>query len=112
MKKLFYLIRPLVALDWMEQHGFTSLPPMNLVECLDQTMIPADAAAEIRRLIDKKSHTRELGSGLIPTAIAYYLEARYGHHEMNGASAVRDEARQSRNRALATDFYRREAELQ
>ncbi|WP_287330708.1 nucleotidyltransferase domain-containing protein [Mesorhizobium sp.] len=112
VKKLFYLIRPLVALDWMEQHGFTSLPPMNLVECLDQTMIPADAAAEIRRLIDKKSHTRELGSGLIPTAIAYYLEARYGHHEMNGASAVRDEARQSRNRALATDFYRREAELQ
>lgn len=32
VKKLFYLIRPLVALDWMEQHGFSSLPPMNLVE--------------------------------------------------------------------------------
>ena len=112
LKKLFYLIRPLVALDWMEQRGFGSLPPMNLVECLDQIEIPAEASNEIRRLIDKKSHTREMGFGLIPVEIARYLEARYGHHELNLAGAVRDEARQSHNRALATAFYRREAELQ
>lgn len=111
LKKLFYLIRPLVALDWMEQHGFIRLPPMNLVECLDQTEMPAAATDEIRRMIDKKSLTRELGLGLIPTDVARYLESRYGHHEMNLASMVRDEARQSRNRALATAFYRREAEL-
>ena len=74
--------------------------------------MPVEAANEIRRLIDKKSHTREMGSGFIPAAIARYLEARYGHHEMNLAGAVRDESRQARNRALATEFYRREAELQ
>ena len=112
LKKLFYLIRPLVALDWMEQHGFASLPPMNLGECLGQTEVPTQASDEIRSLIDRKSDTREMGSGLIPTAIARYLEARYGHHEMNLAGVVRDEARQARNRALATEFYRREAELQ
>ncbi|RUV31461.1 nucleotidyltransferase [Mesorhizobium sp. M7A.F.Ca.MR.148.00.0.0] len=112
LKKLFYLIRPLVALDWMEQHGFASLPPMNLGECLDQTEIPARACDEIRSLIERKSQTREMGSGLTPTAIARYLEARYGHYEMNLAGTVRDEGRQAHNRALATDFYRREAELQ
>ena len=112
LKKLFYLIRPLVALDWMEQHGFASLPPMTLVQCLDQIELLLQARHEIRRLIDKKSQIRELGFGLIPAEIARYLEARYGHHEMNLAGTVRDEARQARNRALATEFYRREAELQ
>lgn len=110
LKKLFYLIRPLVALDWMEQRDFASLPPMHLGQCLDQTDVPAPAAEEIRGLIERKSQTREIGSGLIPTAIAHYLEARYGHHEMNLAATVRDETRQARKYALATEFYRREAE--
>ncbi|UCI20358.1 nucleotidyltransferase domain-containing protein [Mesorhizobium sp. B2-1-8] len=112
LKKLFYLIRPLVALDWMEQRRFASLPPMNLGECLDETDVPAPASEEIRRLIERKSQTREMGSGPIPIAIARYLEARYGHHHMNLAAMVRDEARQARTQALAIDFYRREAELQ
>ncbi|QND57491.1 nucleotidyltransferase domain-containing protein [Mesorhizobium huakuii] len=110
LKKLFYLIRPLVALDWMEQRGFAGLPPMNLGECLDQTDVPVPAAEEIRGLIERKSQTREMGSGLIPTAIARYLEARYGHHAMNLAATVRDDARQARKHALATAFYRQEAE--
>jgi len=110
LKKLFYLIRPLVALDWMEQRGFAGLPPMNLGECLDQTAVPVPAAKEIRGLTERKSRTREMGSGLIPTAIARYLEARYGHHAMNLAAPVRDNARQARKHALATVFYRQEAE--
>jgi len=57
--------------------------------------VPVPAAKEIRGLIERKSRTREMGSGLIPTAIAHYLEARYGHHEMNLAATVRDEARQA-----------------
>ncbi|TPJ34005.1 nucleotidyltransferase domain-containing protein [Mesorhizobium sp. B2-8-3] len=112
LKKLFYLIRPIVALDWMEQRSFASLPPMNMVDCLNQTEIPTWASSEIRRLIEKKRETRELGTGPIPVEIARYLEARYGHHEMNLAGSARDEARQVHNRALATDFYRREAESQ
>ncbi|TGR12815.1 nucleotidyltransferase, partial [Mesorhizobium sp. M8A.F.Ca.ET.202.01.1.1] len=92
---LFYLIRPIVALDWMEQRDFARLPPMNMVDCLAETAVPAQAASEIRRLIEKKRETRELGTGPIPAAIARYLEARYGHHEMNLAGSVRDEARQA-----------------
>ncbi|WP_296739432.1 nucleotidyltransferase domain-containing protein [Mesorhizobium sp.] len=112
LKKLFYLIRPIIALDWMEQRDFARLPPMNMVDCLAETEIPAQAASEIRQLIEKKRETRELGTGAIPFEIARYLEARYGHHEMNLTGSARDEARHSRNRALATAFYRREAESQ
>lgn len=50
-----------------------------------------------------------MGSGLIPIAIACHLEARYGHHEMNLAAMVGDEAHQARQHALATAFYSQEA---
>jgi predicted nucleotidyltransferase len=46
LKRLFYLIRPLIALDWMEQRQFGELPPMNMLECLEQTDI--ESAAVVR----------------------------------------------------------------
>lgn len=112
LKRLFYLIRPIVALDWMEQRGFASLPPMNMVDCLAQTELPPHASEAIHQLIDSKRQTREMGTGPIPMEIACYLEARYGHHEMNLAEPARDEERHARNRDLATAFYRLEAESQ
>ncbi|WP_442581263.1 DNA polymerase beta superfamily protein [Mesorhizobium sp. ASY16-5R] len=110
LKKLFYLIRPLVALDWMEQHGFAKLPPMSLPECLSQMDVPVDTGLAIRDLIDRKSRTREMGTGPIPGAIARYLEARYGHHEMNMRRVANDVARRARDRANAEAFYRKEVE--
>ena len=106
LKKAFYFIRPIVALDWMEQRGFASLPPMHLPLCLEQTDVPAAAAREIRRLIDRKSRTRELGTGPLPAPIASYLESRYGHHEMNMPKSTKDDARCLADRALAESFYR------
>ncbi|NGN42019.1 nucleotidyltransferase [Mesorhizobium sp. CGMCC 1.15528] len=110
LKKLFYLIRPLVALDWMEQHAFTTLPPMSLPVCLSQTEVLPSVAEEIGRMIATKAQTREMGTGPIPPEIAGYLEARYGHHEMNMPPSLKDENRRKRDRALAEDFYRQEAE--
>lgn len=112
LKRLFYLIRPIVALDWMEQRGFSSLPPMNMIDCLAEAELPTQAVGEIQRLVEKKRQTREMGNGPIPVEIARYLEARYGHHEMNLAELVRDDMRQKRSLDLATAFYRREAESQ
>jgi predicted nucleotidyltransferase len=110
LKKLFYLIRPLVALDWMEQRGFAKLPPMGLPECLTQSELPAGASADIRRLIEEKALTREMGAGPIPRELARHLEARYGHHEMNVPAVRRDEARREEDRMLAETFYRDEVE--
>lgn len=73
LKKLFYLLRPVVALDWMEDRGFERLPPMNLPDCLSQTDIDADAASQIHDLIGRKAVTRELGTGPVPPAIAAYV---------------------------------------
>jgi uncharacterized protein len=71
--------------------------------------LDAKSRLEVRRLVERKAGRGRWGPVSSP-AIAHYFEARYGHHEMNLAATVRDEARQARKYAVATEFYRREAE--
>jgi uncharacterized protein len=106
LKKLFYLVRPIVALDWMAEKAFSRLPPMNMVECLDGARIPQAADASIRELIEAKRLTRELGSGPVPPPTACYLEARYGFHEMNLPPVDANETVQTTRRRDAEAFYR------
>lgn len=110
LKKLFYLVRPIVALDWMQERGFTQLPPMNLVECMRRTSLPADVSSAIEELIRRKKQTREMGEGPVPRALALYLESRYGHHELNMPPLARDDEASDRRRMRAAAFYRREIE--
>jgi len=110
LKRVFYLLRPLIALDWMEHHQFSCLPPMNMMDSLAQAKIASDVVAQITELVEVKAKTRELGVGPIPAAIARYCDERYAHHELNMRSETRDQKRRSSDRALAEDFYRDEVE--
>jgi predicted nucleotidyltransferase len=110
LKRLFYLLRPLIELDWMEQRRFAKLPPMNMLECLDQSEVEPIAADDIRSLVGLKAETREMGVGKMPPVIARYVEARYSYHAANMPNVTRDESRRRRDRALAEAFYREEAE--
>lgn len=110
LKKLFYLIRPVVALDWMEQRGFAELPPMSLPECLAGAGLPADVATDIARLIGEKAITREMGEGPIPTALGRYLVDRYEHHVHADAARGREGTVGPERRVLAGEFYRAEIE--
>jgi len=106
LKKLFYLIRPIVALDWMAERNFAELPPMSLPECMTGTNLPSEVVAEIRDLIERKAVTHEMGVGPIPPPIARYVELRYGYHEMNPAQSKRDREDSARRRHMADSFYR------
>lgn len=75
LKKVFYAIRPAVTLHWLEQHS--GVPPMNLDELLAETPVPEDVRAEIDRLRELKSRTRELGAAPVPRAIAAWAEATF-----------------------------------
>lgn len=110
LKKLFYLIRPIVALDWMEQRHFATLPPMALPDCLAETKLPSAAARAILNLIDRKAETREMGTGPIPAPIADYLEQRYAHHEKSIPDIRNDAADLASRHRLAEDFYRQTIE--
>jgi predicted nucleotidyltransferase len=75
-KKLFYALRPAAALRWMRRNE-GRLPPMNFHQLLAESDPPADVAAIVAELIERKARTRELGTAPIPPAIAAFITGEY-----------------------------------
>ena len=73
LKKLFYALRPLAALEWLAARDCRALPPMAFGAVLSEIDWPGDAMGEIEKLLERKSRTRELGEGEVPPAIATLL---------------------------------------
>lgn len=109
IKKLFYLIRPIVAVEWMRQRDFRALPPMNLPQILEAVDIPSDVRREIESLMVRKASTRELGEGAVPATLGRYLKDRFEHGLGSGA-AGRGLSAEPGRRDLAERFYRAEIE--
>jgi predicted nucleotidyltransferase len=81
-KKLFYALRPAAALRWMRRHD-GRLPPMDFHQLLAESEPPAEVAAIVAGLIERKARTRELGTAPIPAAIAAFIT---GEYELAGAA--------------------------
>jgi len=62
LKKYFYVIRPAVALMWIEQRPHTT-PPMSLPELLEGVRLPAAVASAIVDLRARKAEMSEFGTG-------------------------------------------------
>jgi len=62
LKKYFYVVRPAVALLWIETRP-DETPPMSLPLLLDGVALPADVRAAIVSLRERKSTTNEFGTG-------------------------------------------------
>ena len=104
IKKIFYSLRPAAVLRWMRVNPNSVIPPMNLSELLQQCDPPADVLDETTVLLAKKAVTRELGRGIIPPAIARFVEAEFAlaYTEYEHADGrVTDESRE-----LASDYFR------
>lgn len=77
LKKLFYALRPAIALRWMAAHPHAVLPPMHFPTLLAQSAAPADIAAIVARLLDEKARTREMGAGLPPDGLYAFIDAEF-----------------------------------
>lgn len=67
LKKYFYVIRPAVALLWLEQRR-DAMPPMSLPDLLDGVRLPGPVKDAIAALRARKAEQSESGSGArIPT---------------------------------------------
>lgn len=75
-KKLFYALRPSVALSWLRDRPDAAVPPMQLQALLAQVPVPDDVRAEIEALVAAKAVTRELGLAPVPAPVAAYLDAQ------------------------------------
>jgi predicted nucleotidyltransferase len=111
LKKLFYVVRPILALEWMKQRNFVQLPPMNLLECLSQTEIDHEVTAEIGAMIVEKARTREMGAGLAPAKMKDYLARQFRGFENSLPQPSMSAEMRTSNYGRAEDFYAREVEL-
>jgi predicted nucleotidyltransferase len=67
-KKLFYLLRPVMALRWMRLHD-GALPPMHFPTLVAESALPSSLVRLIEDLIAAKRETRELGQTTAPVAL-------------------------------------------
>jgi len=76
-KKLFYALRPALALRWLRLHPGEAVAPMHFPTLAAGSELPADIAALIDDLLARKAVTRELGTGPLPTAIGDLIDAEF-----------------------------------
>ena len=63
LKKLFYSVRPALAVRWLDQHPGAAFPPMTLGALAAQTDLTAAQHDAIDELVALKAVTREMGAG-------------------------------------------------
>ena len=69
LKKLFYALRPAIALRWLTKNPQARLPPMNFQDLCAGSELAPDLTHCIEDLLARKAVTRELGRGPAPAII-------------------------------------------
>jgi uncharacterized protein len=69
LKKVFYALRPAIALRWLRLNPTAKYAPMNFQQLCAGADLNPDLTAVIDELLAQKSQTREMGTGVLPTPI-------------------------------------------
>jgi predicted nucleotidyltransferase len=77
LKKLFYALRPAVALRWLRLHPGAPIPPMHFPTMLRAAAAPAKILSLVDALIARKAVTRELGDAPVPAPIGAFIDAEF-----------------------------------
>jgi uncharacterized protein len=77
LKKLFYALRPLVALRWLDCNPGRAVAPMHFPELCLGANLPSKLASVIDELLAVKAVTREMGEGPLPLPIADFLRDEF-----------------------------------
>jgi uncharacterized protein len=105
LKKLFYFVRPLIALQWMRDRDFAALPPMNFAQLLQGSPAPDDVMSELNELLEKKRITHELGAGAAPPELMSHFTAVYSSFMAQWSSKIIVATRTQQRFELAQNFY-------
>lgn len=104
LKKLFYALRPALAVRWMREHPGSAVPPMRLQHVVEQVTLAAPVVRAIEDLVELKSTTRELGTGVVPELLRALVEDELRHEDW--MSVRRDAATTAAVRHEAAEFFR------
>ena len=69
LKKLFYLLRPIAAWQWLADRPDAVVAPMHFPTLVAQSDLPTDLRETIAEMLATKARTRELGTGPVPPAV-------------------------------------------
>ncbi len=104
LKKLFYALRPALAVRWLELHPGAAVPPMSLPGLVAETDLPAAVVEEIAALVEAKARTREMGSGSVPPVLRALVAEEL--RERPWLEVAREPAELAAARADAGAFFR------
>jgi predicted nucleotidyltransferase len=107
LKKVFYSLRPAMALRWLREHPEAAVAPMHLPTLLDQCELLTEFVTAVAELTELKSRTREMGSGAVPAPIAEFIAAEFDR--ATDAFPKSPDRDLDRAREVTADFFRREA---
>jgi predicted nucleotidyltransferase len=103
VKKLFYALRPAIALRWMRLHPEARLPPMHFPTLCAQADLPTELDNCIQDLLARKAVTRELGCGPMPQLIRAAILAEFAQAD---SAFTHREARDIDDEERADAFFR------
>jgi predicted nucleotidyltransferase len=105
IKKIFYALRPAVALRWLRLHHGAAVAPMHFPSLIAESELPGDVVAIVDDLLARKAVTSELGSGPLPPPIGRLIDEEFAM----ARDVWRDEAWRpdAATIAAADTFFRR-----
>jgi predicted nucleotidyltransferase len=77
LKKIFYALRPAMALRWLRLHPGAAVAPMHFPTLLAEAEARAEIVSLCETLIARKAKTRELGEAPLPAAIEHFIETEF-----------------------------------
>jgi uncharacterized protein len=77
LKKMFYALRPAVALRWLRLHSGEAVAPMHFPTLVRESELPAEVVMIIDDLLVRKAETRELGRGPLPTTVGALIDEEF-----------------------------------
>jgi predicted nucleotidyltransferase len=77
IKKIFYALRPAVALRWLRLHPGEPVAPMHFPTLIGAADLPPDVLAIVDDLLARKALTSELGAGPLPAAIGDLIDREF-----------------------------------
>jgi predicted nucleotidyltransferase len=77
LKKLFYALRPAVALRWLRLHPGRAIVPMHLPTLVAESDLAEEVRSIIADLVARKRVTRELGRGPLPRPLSTLIDDEF-----------------------------------
>jgi uncharacterized protein len=77
LKKIFYALRPAVALRWLRLHPGAAVAPMHFPSLIAASDLPAEVLAIVDDLLARKAVTSELGVGPLPAPIGRLVDEEF-----------------------------------